>query len=920
MILLLGDAKALVAEMSHFTELADDLTFRKETVACAKSFLNQEKGKLQNAYEAHAIDGLEFARRHSALMDQLIVCLSVLWNKRNQGETYGAGGFLAVVATGGYGRRELAPFSDIDLLFLIRSDISPMLEDNVNFLLYVLWDLHLDVGHATRTLEECMTMAENDVVIATSLIDRRFLHGNIDLFNCLNSAIISRYAKHSSQNFVIEKISECEKRYNQQKNIYYHLEPDIKNGRGGLRDLQTILWIAKYSKGITAFEDLVQMGIFTENESKLFITLYERLWDIRILIHYCNNRKSDLLLFGIQIQVADFLGYKQRGMQKPVDRFMKHYFLCIGQVNDLMQTFYTAIEPEYRDSIPRLLSFFSVSGPSHSYAQINQHGHDDLWIKKTETGLQVESPDILDNPINIFKLIKISIEQKIFLHPHLIRQIRRKLCRIDEHARRNPEIGKIFYKLITDKLRSFQFLRLASQMGVLGRFIPEFYRIQGMIQPGIYHSYTVDEHSLLALRILQDMEAEQLDNQDDYTDKIFKEIENTNVLYFALFLHDFGKGSGDNHSIVGEKIAYDICTRLNIDPFEMEDIAWLIKHHLLMSDFSQKRDISDLKTIRNFSGIVQNSERLRLLYILTICDLRAVGDYVWNKWKSQLLWKLYSETNLFLSGEHEYAKAKQKKIYNAQEKLRQHLLDWSEEKFSRYVLRFFPSYWFTLDSAMHIVHARQLDVSDFKGIHLSIDQDSDVLVTRVNCYSPDYKDIFMNITGVLVSYGANILDARIFKTKDNVAISSFGIHDIQGQPLSQSRIDKIKQKLRDVLERQDGNAETDSLVDRYLRAVYTKCDKETDFQPRIIFDNTASDLFTVVEINGRDKVGLLYDLAKSLRKLGVNVFSAIIATYGNNIVDVFYVRNSFGMKIVQDSKKRQITEELMCGLSNQNNS
>jgi [protein-PII] uridylyltransferase len=547
---------------------------------------------------------------------------------------------MSVVATGGYGRGLLAPGSDIDLLFLLPYKQTPWGESVAEYMLYVLWDLGFKVGHATRTVDQCIKLSLSDMTIRTSLLDARLIHADRQLFAEFEDRFRSDVVAGTARAFIDAKLAERDDRVRRGGESRYKVEPNVKDGKGGLRDLHMLHWLSKYIFGQEVGQAAVEAHIYTDEEARTFRRCEDFLWTVRCHLHFLTGRAEEVLNFDVQPLLAEQLGYKRHGGLRSVERFMKHYFLIAKEVGDLSTIICGALEIQQLKSTPGVSRFLKPLS----------------WVKrrevrsKTDFKIENERLNVADadvfarNPVNLIAYFAQAEETGAFLHPDAIRLLRRSTRLINDALRKDPQANKIFLELLTGSTNPETALRRMNEAGVLGRFIPEFGRVVGMMQFNMYHHFTVDEHLLRTVGNLIEIERGTVADEVPLSSRIFETIQNRRALFVAAFLHDIGKGRIEDHSIVGARIARSLCPRLGLTAAETELVAWLIEEHLTMSNVAHSRDLSDPKTLQDFAAKVQSPERLKLLMVLTVADIRAVGPGVWNGWKGQLLRTLYNKT------------------------------------------------------------------------------------------------------------------------------------------------------------------------------------------------------------------------------------------------------------------------------------
>ncbi len=805
---------------------------------------------------------------------------------------------VCAIAVGGYGRFEMAPFSDVDLLFLTPYKQTPWGESLIESVLYCLWDLRLKVGHAVRTIDDCLRLARSDVTIRTSLLEHRYIWGDPGLAHRLGTRLWNDLFDSTGAEFVELKLVERAERHARQGSSRYLLEPNVKEGKGGLRDLQTLFWIGKYLNHAETPEDLMQMGVFTPEEFSIFAEAEAFLWTVRVHLHLLNGRASEQLTFDTQVEIAATLGYRSNEGQRAVERFMQDYFLHAKHVGDLTRIFLAALEARHVKSKPslgeKLRTVFAFGKDPTGAGYRMKHGRLDF----------IDEAAFQKDPVNILRLFEESLTSDIPIHPDALRRMAASLYLVDDRLRASPEANRIFIELLLGHNNPERSLRLMNEVGVLGAFIPEFGRIVAMMQFNMYHHYTVDEHIIHTISTLSQIERRELAGELPIATDIMAKGVDRRVLYVALLLHDIGKGSGRDHSLVGAEVAEQLCPRFGLDAEETELVVWLVKNHLLMSDVAQKRDLAEPRTVRDFAQAVKSPTRLKLLTVLTVCDIRGVGPGIWNNWKAMLLRGLYGETLEFLTGGSETASRPEREAA-AREALAVELADWDPAEVAAELSRHYAPYWLGFDTRTHAIFARlvrQLEEAE-PAMELELDLDRDA--TQACFAMSDHPGIFARLAGALALAGANVVDARTYTTTDGIATAAFWIQDMSGNPYERARLTRLRNAVTRTLHGEIVAREALKDKDRLKK-------RERDFlvPTRLSFDNTGSDIYTIIEVETRDRPGLLYDLARTLTTNSISIASAIIATYGEQAVDVFYVKDLFGLKLHAESKRRTLETRL----------
>lgn len=806
---------------------------------------------------------------------------------------------IAVVATGGYGRGALAPGSDIDLLFVVPYKQTAWGESVIEFMLYVLWDLGLKVGHATRSVDECIRLAKSDHTIKTAVLEARFICGGEALFHTLKARFTKDIVSGAGGDFVQAKLDERKRRHMATGESRYLVEPNIKDGKGGLRDLHTMYWIAKYLYRVEDVSQLVAAELFTADEFKAFVEAEEFLWLVRCHLHFLTGRAEERLSFDVQIELAKRLGFEDEGRERGVEKFMQRYFLTAKTVGDLTRIFCATLEQQNKKPWPVLGRIMTGIGRR----RIDVEG---FFVEQGR--LNIDGPDVLrERPVNLLKLFHLADERGVDIHPDALKHVTRNLPLIDARLRDNPEANKLFLDILCSRRDPERTLRLMNEAGVFGAFVPDFGRIVAKMQFNMYHHYTVDEHLIRAIGHLARIERGDYRDEHPLANEIIHKVLSREVLYVSILLHDIAKGREGDHSTVGEEVALALCPRLGLKPAETETVAWLVLNHLVMSDVAQKRDLSDPKTISDFVAFVQSPERLRLLLCLTVADIRAVGPGVWNGWKGQLLRQLYYEAEAQMLGGFS-ATARPQLVAQSKAELTRRLADWPEEARARAISRHYDAYWLALDAASHERQARQIRAAEDAGETLSLTATTDAFrsVTEVSIYTGDHPGLFSQLAGAVAMCGSNIVDAKIFTTADGMALDLFSLQDADGQPLGdERRIGRLRETIKKVL---GGDVVPRTVIDaRQVR----RRDEAFRVEPRALIDNSASDTHTVIEVNGRDRPGLLHDLTRALFVARLSIHSAQIATYGERAVDVFYVKDGFGLKVTHPQRIEDVRSNVL---------
>ncbi|NRA86345.1 MAG: [protein-PII] uridylyltransferase [Rhizobiales bacterium] len=817
---------------------------------------------------------------------------------------------ITVVAVGGYGRDSLAPHSDIDLLMLVPFKNTPRTENIIEYILYFLWDLNFKVGHAVRNVSQSIKHAQTDMTIRTSILEARYIYGNKNLFIELMDQFSEKVIKGHAEEFTAAKLEERNKRHEKSGKSRYLVEPNIKDGKGGLRDLHTLFWIGKYIYQVRRASQLVEAGVFTESEYRAFRKCEDFFWSVRCHLHFLVGRAEERISFEVQEELAERLGYTSHGGLRAVERFMKHYFINAKQVGDLTRVFCAVLEQQEikQDNVAqRILAKFrtvKIDEIAKSRSFYVEHGrliakHDNIFTK---------------DPTNLIRLFYLMDKYSLFAHPETLKLVSRSLRLIDNKLITNPVASNLFLKLLCSKNNPEINLRKMNEADVLGKFIKPFGRIVSLMQFNMYHHYTVDEHLLRAIGVLSSIDAGNEEESHPTAHKIIGEIINRRALYVAVFMHDIAKGRRESHSLAGEKEALILCPQLGLSDAETKLVAWLIRDHLLMSEVSQTRDISDPRTIENFAEKIKTVERLRLLLVLTVVDIRAVGPGVWNGWKGQLLRDLYYQTEIYLTGGSSQENFLDR-VEVAKELLNDALKSLPSHKVNKkqrleFIKRHYHTYLLHVPIENQIKHAILIQKADKEGLATSVSSDAFLEMTEINVIAADHPRLLSIITGSCAAMGANIVGAHIYTTRDGMALDWVQIK----RKFEEGRDEKRRSKsITDTIEQAlKGDIHLPSMLERRPRR---KQIEAFNVKPSISIANNLSDKFSVVEIIGLDRPKLLYDLTCALYRLKLSIGSAHISTVGEKVVDVFYVRDLMLHKIVDEARQENIKKTLLSVLS-----
>lgn len=888
------DAGAVTRALRDATKGLKPVQMRAAVVPVLSQTLQDGRAVIAEAFATRPFDARPVTRAYAWLTDCIVACAQdVAVRQVHPLERPLSNERIALIAVGGYGRGEMAPQSDVDLLFLSPSRITPWAEAVIETMLYILWDLRLKVGHASRTVKDCLRLGGEDFTIRTALLEHRFLGGDPSLAAELDRRLKTELFKGTAREFIEAKLSERDARHEKQGGQRYMVEPNVKEGKGGLRDLQSLFWIAKYLHGVQNPEELVRIKMFRPEEYATFQKAENFLWAVRCHLHLITGRPADQLTFDLQVQVAERMGYVDKGGRRAVEHFMQDYFRHATSVGDLTRIFLTKLEALHVKSGPLLERIFRRTPKVKPGYQVI---HNRLAIEN--------EADFLKDKLNLLRLFEEALRTGMLIHPDAMRLVTANLNLIDDGVRTTREAQQIFMDLLLKHGNPERALRRMNELGMLAAFIPEFEPIVAMMQFNMYHSYTVDEHTIQCIRNLAQIERGELVEELPVVSGILRAGVNRRVLYIALLLHDIGKGRSEDHSVLGAQIARRVAPRLGLNKADAETVEWLVRYHLLMSDIAQKRDLSDPRTLRDFAKAVKTRKRLDLLTVLTVCDIRGVGPNTWNNWKAMLIRQLHRETTRALehgledlNREHRGAEAKAG--------LRDALKGWDAAALKTELGRHYPPYWQGLDTRTQIVFANMLrDLPDDE-IRIDLVPDEDRDATRACFALSDHPGIFSRLAGALALVGANVVDARTYTSKDGFATAVFWVQDESGSPYDATRLPRLRQMIDKTLK---GEVVTTEAIKS--RDKIKKRERAFRVATSITFDNEGSEIYTIIEVDTRDRPGLLFDLTRTLANANVYIASAVIATYGEQVVDTFYVKDMFGLKFHSLSKQKSLERKL----------
>ena len=863
------------------TETNDLVLFKKELFSNLKNQLDEKNDLIKKIFLGTS-DGSLNVGLNSILIDSMLrVVFKKIYHKIFNNTDY----IFSIIAVGGYGRGELAPCSDLDLLFLLPNNLkineSKHAEEVIQFILYILWDLGYSVGHSTRTIDDCIEKSKLDLTISTALLEKRFIVGNEDVFSLLNDKFTLFIKNTKTLKFVEAKLVESELRHKRFGGSRYVVEPNVKDGKGGLRDLHTLIWISKFAYKVDSVSKLINMGALSKKEAASFAESQRFLLSVRCHLHYRAFREDDRLAMDAQLDLAKTMNFKNTITQKDVERFMKRYFLATKTVGSLTRIFCAAIETEFDK--PLRLSFLSFKKKEDVYPFDIELGR--LFVKNKEV--------LSENPVNIIKLFNISHNKNIDIHPKTLRYLTSLQRLINYEVRNDFDANKMFLDILTSDKDSTRTLRLMNESNILGKFIPEFQKIVGLMQFDMYHSYTVDEHTIFTISNLYSLKNGEFKNFAPLASKVILEISSKKCLFVAMLLHDIAKGRKGDHSENGSLIASVVCPRLGLSKEETKTVEWLILYHLLMSKTAFRYELGDARVIKSFVDKVKSVERLKLLLVLTVADIKGVGPEIWNDWKGSLITELYSKSFDMLQKDNvnELIKTPKKsfEIFLVENGL-------TNSDAKKYCSYYYNNYWeiFKLSRIINHYEIFRNMYKDSKKFKVHLFDESKLKATELLVIAPDHHGLFSLISGLVSASGYDVVNAKIITRSDGYALDTFFIQNKNRQPIIEEH--SKKKLLKIISQGLEGNFNVEKALNKRWEEIPARF-RAIKAPTRVIIDNNMSDEYSILEIKCKNAPGVLYRITKVITSLGLQINTANVSTYGDRVVDIFYIKDAFGLKI-----------------------
>ena len=889
------DRRALGSVISELVEADGAAKARPKVVELLRGALASGRAEIARRLAEKPSAGHVSAEAQAFLVDQLVRLIhDHVVDHVYPAANRSSGERLTIMAVGGYGRGEMAPHSDVDIAFITPIKQTPWCEQVIEAMLYFLWDLGLKVGQSSRSLDEMVRMARGDLTIRTAMLEGRYVWGDQALFDEAQSRFWTDVVAGTERQYVTEKLAERNERHKRLGDSRYVVEPNVKEGKGGLRDLHTLYWIGKYIHHVRDASELVGVGLLSPAEYRAFRKAEDFFWAVRCHLHTITRRAEDRLTFDLQREVAARMQFADRPGKSAVERFMQYFFLQAKRVGHLTGLFLAQLDEQFAKKQPKgLLAGFRarrrmVKGYPVFGGRINVPS--ETWFA--------------EDPARLIEIFVLADAQGLELHPDAMR-LAVQDARLVDSVRTDPRANALFMELLTSRNDPENALRWFNETGVFGRFIPDFGRVNAQMQFDMYHHYTVDEHTIRAVGLMARIEKGEMKADHPLATTIVHKVVNRRALYVSILLHDIAKGRRGDHSVLGAEVALKLCPRLGLSQEETRVVAWLVRTHLLMSAVAFKRDLADWKTITDFVSQVQSVERLRLLTMLTIVDIRAVGPGVWNGWKRQLIHELYEAAEERLRLGH-VERGRTERIAGKQ-RLVAERLGAQADLVEKYASQFNDAYWIAEPDDVIASNLSQLDAANGKGLDVRTEYYAARGATLVTVIAADHPGLFYRIAGGIHLAGGNIIDARIHTARNGMAVDNFLVQDPLGRPFSEEgQLARIKTMIADAL-----GGRIKLVPQLAARPLARPRADAFEVHPQVEFDNAASNRFTVVEVNARDRPALLNRLARALFEAKLMVHSAHIATYGERAVDTFYVTDVLGEKIESASRLKSVEKMLL---------
>ncbi len=864
-------------------------------LAAARKFLDFQLDRVHRLHDAGG-SGREIVDELTAVFDQLNDSLFKAVCHDLSGIALSG---CSLIALGGYGRAEMNPRSDLDLMFFYSAsgkDAAKIISDRM---LYLLWDLRLDVGYSVRSAEECLEEA-HDSTVRSALLDARLIAGSEVLFEDFVKSVGRAMLNQDTQGFIKLKMEERSERKIRYGSSVYLLEPNLKEGEGGLRELQESLWIARAKFKADSLKGLLKKGVINEQDHQEYLDALDYLWKIRNFLHFKGQRKSDQLTFEQQQSLADFFGFKKKRRTSAVEQFMQEYYAHAIKVEHLAtKLIITATQPCTRPG-KNVFNFFG-----------RRNLEDGFYIIRGELRAKVDQ-QLLDDPALMMVAFELTQKHDVQLCLELKQLIRDNSHLINDELRRSKRINRSFMQILRHPKGVSNILRKMHHLQFLNAFIPEFKKIYCQVQFDLYHIYTVDIHTLFAIAEMEKLWRGDYQQVHPLLTEVASNIEKRELLLLAILFHDIGKGSGKDHSVRGAEMIPTIARRLRLNREDSQRLEFLVLNHLQMAHISQRRDLQDFKMISQFAELMGMSENLRMLYLLTFADIKAVGPDVWSEWKGSLLRELYEKTYDALEKNEFYQEKRSEKVRNRKRNIRKALQDdYPESRINKAINSLHTRYLMSYRSREIIPHLRLALSRGKKTLAMQVQHNREAEYTELTLATIDSAGLFSQIAGVMAAHSINILGAQVHTRKTGAVLDIFQVNSLIGGTVEkQKKWQRVEADLCEVLE---GRIFVEDLFNKSQQPDYLKAAGKQQPQQRnkVEIDNSVSDRYTVIDIFAADKVGLLYAITRTLNELGLYIAVSKISTKVDQVADVFYVCDIFGQKITDPAKLEEIRSALL---------
>jgi [protein-PII] uridylyltransferase len=837
---------------------------------------------------AGGASGQTSVRAHASLIDDVIRSLTrLIMADAAAGDTRPEP--VVIVALGGYGRGELHPSSDIDLMVIHDGELPAYVQRVAQELLYTLWDLGLQIGHSLRSLEDCVAMAGTDLPSRTSMQEARFLAGNKPLFSRFRRVLKENVYRKDFEQFLELTLAERDQRYRKHGASPYVTEPNVKESAGGLRDMHTAMWLAAAKFGTRTLRELREKSLITEREQEMTDAALTFLWRVRNELHFLSGHRNDVLTRDLQPQVAKSFGYVDDEQHLGVERFMREYYMHARAIHRMS-----------RRLIARCQETLGRRDPAARRERQQALADGLVFIDGRLYPAARGAQGLVEEPVRLLKVFWHAHRLGCGLSPELERAIDSALDRVDDDVRRSPAARDLVLDICRNWGRVAVTLSEMHEIGLLGRYLPEFGALTCLVQYDVYHKFSADRHSLLAVEHLEALAPGQ-SKETEGVAQVFTEVERPELLMLGMLLHDIGKAKGHGHVAKGIPLVQELSARMGLTTEEAGALEFLVAHHLTMSHVAQRRDIDDPKTIADFAAIAVDPQRLKMLYLLTYADMRAVGPGVLTPWQALVLHEVYARTLARLTG------GRVERPSRAQ--LTERLFGLVGEDVSRQAVKahlamMAERYVTTTGLQRMAEHVRMVQRLEGSPVITELFHHPDLGSSDLVVVTRDLPGLFSLIAGTLAAHGVNIMSAQIATRADGIAIDTFQVNDPVGEAItSEASWARVRDALRAVV---TGEQSVEALLERRRST-----GRAAPGPPKIVIDNTLSDEYTVVEVKCPDRLGLLYLITRTLSSLGLDIGSARIATEIDQAFDTFYVHDGKGGRLESAESQERLREALV---------